>query len=112
VRQAIDVIGNAAVHVGGRWHLGIFAATGGTPTVALSANNHKMHSLMRQLRMDAPVFDALQVERHIDAIVAQAGRYLEAGAPLRERLLQRSRELGAEVGHNMSFVRRLAGSPS
>lgn len=38
-----------------------FAATGGTPTVALSANTHKMHSLMRQLRMDAPVFDALQL---------------------------------------------------
>jgi len=34
VRQAIDVIGNAAVHVGGRWHPGIFAATGGTPMVA------------------------------------------------------------------------------
>lgn len=112
VRQAIDVVGNAAAHVGGRWHLGIFAATGGTPTVALSANNHKMHSLMRQLQMDAPVFDALQLEQHIDAIVALAGRYLEAGAPLRERLLRRSRELGTEVGHNMDFVRRLAGSAS
>ena len=111
VRQAIDVIGNAAVHVGGRWHLGIFAASGGTPTVALSANTHKMHSLMRQLQMEGPVFDALQLERHIDAIVEMAGRYLAAGAPLRERLLCRSRELGAEVAHNMDFVRRLAGSP-
>lgn len=112
VRQAIDVIGNAAVHVGGRWHPGIFAATGGTPTVALSANTHKMHSLMRQLQMDAPVFDALQLEQHVDAIVTRAGRYLEAGAPLRERLLRRSRELGAEVGRNMDFVRRLEVSPA
>lgn len=30
VRQAIDIIANAVVHVGGRWHPGIFAATGGT----------------------------------------------------------------------------------
>ena len=88
------------------------AATGGTPTVALSANNHKMHSLMRQLQMDAPVFDALQLEQHVDAIVTRAGRYLEAGAPLRERLLRRSRELGAEVGRNMDFVRRLEVSPA
>lgn len=108
VRQAIDVIGNASAHVGGRWHLGIFAATGGTPTVALSANNHKMHSLMRQLQMDDPVFDALQLEQHIDAIVTLAGRHMEAGPPLRERLLRRSRELGAQVEHNMDFVRRRA----
>jgi polysaccharide pyruvyl transferase WcaK-like protein len=110
VRQAIDVIGNAAVHVGGRWHLGIFAASGGTPTVALSANTHKMHSLMRQLQMGDPVFDALQVEQHIDAIVSLAARHMEAGTPLRDRILHRSRELGAQVGRNMDFVRRQAES--
>jgi polysaccharide pyruvyl transferase WcaK-like protein len=57
VVQAIDILGNAAVHVGGRWHPGIFAATGGTPMVALGANSHKVHSLMRMLGMDEPVFD-------------------------------------------------------
>ena len=108
VRQAIDVIGNAAVHIGGRWHLSIFAATGGTPIIALSANTHKMHSLMQQLQIDDPVFDALQLTDHIDAIVSLAKRHIEAGTSLREKILQRSRELSAQVAGNMDFVRRCA----
>lgn len=105
VRQAIDVIGNAAVHVGGRWHPGIFAATGGTPLVALNANNHKVHSLMRQLGMDGPVFNVLRLGEHIDDIVAQAKSHMDAGPALRARILERSRELGAQVNQNMEFVR-------
>ena len=54
VQQAVDVIGNARVHVGGRWHLGIFAASGGTPQVALGANSRKMHGLVRQLGERGP----------------------------------------------------------
>lgn len=110
VRQAIDIIGNAAVHVGGRWHLGIFAATGGTPTVALGANTHKVHSLMRMLGMEAPVFDALQLDEHIEAIVAQARAHVDAGPALRQRLLDRGRELGAQVDQNMDWMRVKAGS--
>ncbi len=109
VRQGIDVLGNAAVHVGGRWHLGIFAATGGTPTVALSANNHKVHSLMRLLRMEGPVFDALEVEAETEAIVARAKACVEAGPALRGRLQERSRELGAQVGLDLDWVHAGAG---
>ncbi len=107
VRQAIDVIGNAAVHVGGRWHLGIFAATGGTPLVALNANNHKVQSLMRQLRMEGPVFDVLQLKDHIDDIVGLARSQVEAGPVLRAGILERSRELAAQVDQNLEFVRRM-----
>lgn len=109
VRQAIDILGNAAVNVGGRWHPGIFAATGGTPTVALGANNHKVHSLMRLLGMDGPVFDALQLDPHIEAIVAQAEALRAAGTPLRQRLQERSRELGAQVEGNLDWLRAGAG---
>lgn len=107
VRQAIDIVGNATVHVGGRWHPGIFAATGGTPTVALGANSHKMHSLMRMLGMDRPVFDALQLDAHLDAIVDQAESLRAAGAPLRQRLVKRSRELGAQVDRNLDWLRAM-----
>jgi hypothetical protein len=109
VRQAIDLIGNAAVHVGGRWHPGIFAATGGTPMVALTSNSHKVWSLMRQLGMEYPVFDALNLEAHTAAIVAQAKAYLQAGDTLRHRLLDRSRELGAQVDRNLDWLREKAG---
>lgn len=107
VRQAIDIVGNAAVHVGGRWHPGIFAATGGTPMVALGANNHKVHSLMRMLGLDGPVFDALHLDAHIEAIVGQAESMLAAGAPLRQRLLDRSREFGAQVERNLDWLRAM-----
>ncbi|OGT79382.1 MAG: hypothetical protein A3H91_00735 [Gammaproteobacteria bacterium RIFCSPLOWO2_02_FULL_61_13] len=110
VRQAIDVIGNATVHVGGRWHLGIFAATGGTPLVALNANNHKVHSLMRQLRMDGPVFDVLRLADHVDDIVRLARAHVESGPALRANILRRSQELAAQVDQNMEFVRRLAAA--
>ncbi len=103
VRQAVDVIGNAAAHIGGRWHLGIFAATGGTPLVAMGANNHKMHSLMRQLNLDEPVFDALELEQNIDAIVSRARQHVDAGQTLREQILRRSKELKAEVEQNWSY---------
>jgi polysaccharide pyruvyl transferase WcaK-like protein len=106
VRQAIDVIGNAAVHVGGRWHLGIFAATGGTPLVALTANNHKVNSLMQQLRMEGPVFDVMRLGDHIEDIVRLARAHVAAGPALRANILQRSRELAAQVDQNMEFVRR------
>ncbi|MEM1156583.1 MAG: polysaccharide pyruvyl transferase family protein, partial [Pseudomonadota bacterium] len=97
VRQAIDLLGNAAVHVGGRWHLAIFAATGGTPLVAMGANNHKMHSLIRQLNLEEPIFDALALEQHVDAIVSRARQHVDSGQDLRQRILQRSRELGGQV---------------
>jgi polysaccharide pyruvyl transferase WcaK-like protein len=109
VRQAIDLIGNAAVHVGGRWHPAIFAATGGTPTVALTSNNHKVRSLMDQLEMEGPVFDALDLDTHIDAIVGQARAYLDAGTALRQRLMRRSRELAGQVGGNLDWFRARAG---
>jgi polysaccharide pyruvyl transferase WcaK-like protein len=101
VRQAIDIIGNASVHVGGRWHPGIFAATGGTPLVAFGANSHKMHSLMRMLGLDAPVFDALQLDSHVQTIVDQAAACVDAGESLRQRL----RELGAQVDRNLDWLR-------
>lgn len=109
VRQAIDIIGNAVVHVGGRWHPGIFAATGGTPMVALSANTRKVHSLVQQLGMNTPVFDALALGDHIEAIVEQAKAHVTAGAPLRHRLQERSRELATQVGHNLDWFRTRIG---
>ncbi len=104
VRQAIDLFGNAAVHVGGRWHPGIFAATGGTPMVALSANSHKVDSLMRLLDMKGPIFDALLLEANIEGIITQAQAHLNAGPALRRQLLERSRELGAQVSRNMDWI--------
>lgn len=109
VQQAVDVIGNARVHVGGRWHLGIFAATGGTPQVALGANSHKMQGLARQLGHAEEVFDPFALGEHIDEIVDLARQHVAAGQPLRDRIQAQARELAEQVPANMEFVRRFPG---
>ena len=111
VVQGIDVLGNARVHVGGRWHPGIFAATGGTPLVAMGANTHKMATLMQQLHPDEPVFDALGLASQVDAIVARARAQVEAGPALRAQVLQQAAAMRARVEGNLGFVaRRLAAA--
>lgn len=111
VLQGIDVLGNARVHVGGRWHPGIFAATGGTPLVAIGANTHKMATLMQQLHPDEPVFDSLGLASHIDAVVARARAQVDAGHALRAEVSQQATAMRARVKGNLGFVQqRLADS--
>lgn len=111
VAQGIDVLGNARVHVGGRWHPGIFAATGGTPLVAMGANTHKMATLMQQVHPDEPVFDALGLAGQIDAIVARAKAQVDAGPALRAQVLQTAATMRAQVAGNLGFVQaRLAAT--
>ena len=110
VLQGIDVLGNARVHVGGRWHPGIFAATGGTPLVAMGANTHKMATLMQQLHPDEPVFDAGNLAGQVDAIVDRARAQVDAGLALRAEVLKAA-AMRAQVAGNLGFVQaRLAAS--
>lgn len=112
VLQGIDVLGNARTHVGGRWHPGIFAATGGTPLVAMGANTHKMATLMQQLHPDEPVFDARALAHQVDAIVARAKAQVDAGPALRAQVLQRASAMRMRVAGNLDFVEaRLAATP-
>ena len=106
VTQGIDVLGNARVHVGGRWHPGIFAATGGTPLVAIGANTHKMGTLMQQVHPDEPVFDALGLAHQVDAIVARVKAQVKAGPALRAQVLQQAVAMRGRVEGNLGFVQR------
>ena len=74
-----------------------------------SANSHKVHSLVRLLGMDDPAFDALRLDAHIEAIVAQARVHIEAGTALRHHLLNRSRELGSQVDRTLDWLRARDG---
>lgn len=106
VVQAIDVLANSRLHVGGRWHPGIFASKGGTPLLALGANNHKMATLMQQLQADAPVFDARQIGARMQEIVAQADRQLAAGEALRSELARKAAEFASRVETDFSVLRQ------
>ena len=104
VVQGIDVLAHGRVHLGGRWHPGIFATTGGTPLVAFGANTHKMRTLMDQLQPQSPVFDPRRIGEHIDDIVAQATRQIEAGDGLRDALKAKAAAFAARVDGNLDAV--------
>lgn len=104
VRTAIDILGGAEAHIGGRWHPSIFAATGGTPTVPMGANSHKLHSLMVQLGLEGPVFDPLDLARQVEPMVARARDLVGKGEALRSRLRSRCAELAAQVEGNLDWV--------
>lgn len=104
VTQAIDVLGHARLHLGGRWHPGIFATTGGTPLVAFSSNNHKMRTLMGQLQPEEPVFDVCQLGACLDQVLARAGAQLAAGERLREALRSRAAVMASRVTGSLDGV--------
>ena len=99
--QAIDVLGNARLHIGGRWHPGIFATTGGTPLVAFEANSHKMRTLMGQLQPEAPVFDARKLQGQMEDVVAQAAAQMDAGEGLRSVLREKATGMASQVQGNL-----------
>jgi len=101
VQQAVDVLGNATVYVGGRWHPAIFALSGGTPVVPLSSNSHKLRGLLDMFELPSGDLDALALEGGADVLVGRAEALASQGRPLRERLAGRSRELAARVGGHL-----------
>lgn len=89
-----------------------FAATGGTPLVALGANTHKMHTLMQQVHPGEPVFDALGLANQVEAVVARAKSQVEAGPALREQVLRQAATMRARVEGNLAFVQRQLAAAS
>lgn len=104
---AHQVLARAACLVGGRWHPGILAATGGTPLVSFTANTNKTTGLMEQLGLDVTTFDALDLESSVDAIVEAVADYVTQGQSLRERIRSRADALRVEARGN---VRVLGGA--
>ncbi|BCI51716.1 polysaccharide pyruvyl transferase [Mycolicibacterium litorale] len=104
---AHQVLARAACLLGGRWHPGILAATGGTPLVSLTANTRKTTGLMEQLGLDVTTFDALDLGSSVDVIVEAVTDYVEQGQPLRERIRSRADALRLEARGN---VRVLSGT--
>jgi len=105
-QQAVDILGNAAVYISGRWHPSIFALTGGTPIVTLTANTFKMRALIKQTGLDAPTFDALQLHKFVDDIVSLATLYISHGTTIREQLRKRTQELSVLAWDNVRYFER------
>lgn len=104
VQQAVDVLGHADAYVGGRWHPGIYALTGGTPVVTLTANTHKTAGLVELVGLDAPTFDALSLETERGDIVALTEEYVDRGEAFRAELRSRVDELTADAERNVRIL--------
>ncbi|AFY47777.1 hypothetical protein Nos7524_1918 [Nostoc sp. PCC 7524] len=103
--QAVDVLGNAALYVGGRWHSCIKALTGGTPIVVFSSNtNYKSEGIVELMKLDHNPFDSYHIGEFVEDIVEQSEDYLKQGSSLRERLLRRVQELSDSADKNVRFL--------
>lgn len=103
-QQAVDILGNARAYVSGRWHPSIFALTGGTPIVTLTANTFKTQALARHVGLDAPTFNALKLHEKIEPIVELTRVYVEQGDNLRRKLRQRARDLSKLAWENVRYL--------
>lgn len=103
-QQAVDILGNARAYVSGRWHPSIFALTGGTPIVTLTANTYKTQALVKQIGLDAPTFDALKLREEAEQIIELTCSYVEQGNSLREKLRQRAEELSKLAWENVRYL--------
>ncbi len=104
-QQAVDILGNGSAYISGRWHPSIFALTGGTPIVTLTANTYKTQALLRQVGLDAPTFDALRLHDEKESIVALTDSYIKEGADLRQRLRQRAKKLSELAWENVRYLK-------
>jgi polysaccharide pyruvyl transferase WcaK-like protein len=105
VQQAVDILGNAEAYVGGRWHAGIFALTGGTPIVALSAETFKMQALSKMAGLSGNTFDALNLRSEKDAIGTELLKCLEEGDQLRLRLRGWAEKESEKCWNNIDYLR-------
>jgi len=103
IQQAVDILGNAEAYVGGRWHPSIFALTGGTPVVALSAITFKIDGLMKMCGLST-VFDALALESEKERIGEQLLKFLAQGSALRERLANWAKAQADVSWENVAYL--------
>jgi polysaccharide pyruvyl transferase WcaK-like protein len=103
-QQAVDLLGHASAYIGGRWHGGIFAATGGTPMLTLKAHTFKVDSLNQQLGLTTQPFNALALQSEIEPILKALEQQL-SDPTMRVRLRNRARELGKLSWENVRFVK-------
>ncbi len=106
VQQVVDVVGNAAAVVGGRWHTAILALTGGTPVVPFAANTSKMEGLKRLMELESPVFDPSRLHQDIDRIVDATKAALESGPALRARHRFRAAAFADQASRHVRWFAR------
>ena len=103
------ILANARAFVSGRWHPGIMAALGGTPSVFMGSNSHKTLAIQTQLGYEDPrEFNAFPSPEDCVAITARTAALLAEGEARRQRGLDISRRLAAEAESCLDLIRQAA----
>jgi len=103
IQQLVDVLANAELYVGGRWHSSVLSMTGATPLITLTANTHKTQAILEQVGFEHDVFDALVLDSEIDEIV-ELSKELVSSAD-EQRLAERRDELADLARKNVRYLR-------
>ena len=113
VMQSLDLLANAALYVGGRWHTALKAAMGGTPEVVLATNStFKTHGLLRMFALEQPDLDFYDAGSRQETILTIADGLLAKGAAERERMLGLSRHMSLSARGQVRCLQQVAGSRS
>ena len=87
VLMAGAVLANAKLLISGWYHASIFASLGGTPTIFLNTNSHKIRSLMDMIGyVDESIFSAFPDNIEIENIYELAKTYLENETTIRGKI--------------------------
>ena len=108
--QGLDLLANASLYVGGRWHGAIFALRGGTPVIAFTAETFKLEALIGQYDLH-PCFSSQDLAGQQDEMVRLSQSYLEQGQSLREKLKTRSKTFVDSSQEHVSLIRQLSQHP-
>ncbi|MGO9952144.1 MAG: polysaccharide pyruvyl transferase family protein [Dissulfurispiraceae bacterium] len=107
VQQAIDIVGNAEIYIGGRWHQTIFALSGGTPIIPLTSKTFMMNAWEQMLGITTPTFDSLDLDSEKKAIGLQVLNILEQGSELRNKLSIWAEKKHEECWGNVMYLKNM-----
>ncbi len=106
--ELIEVLKRSVMLVSGRWHASIMATLGGTPFLLWGADSHKTRALCHLYDYPTRLFDIATLPIHLDDVVREARRVLEAREELSRAIIERTEELRQQAPEGVAFLRRIA----
>lgn len=97
-QEIVKILADARLLIGGRFHPSIFAASHGTPFIAIEGNTHKMEGLIEMLEYDIPVCKWRDIDAFALTIESVKKRDMEK---ISEHLLAKYKELRSQLQYCM-----------
>jgi hypothetical protein len=104
VQQAVDVLGHADAYIGGRYHPAIFALSGGTPLIPLSAKTFKMQGIAELASLPTRAYESRNLTTDVSDIIDHLESLLAEGDTLRGRLRRWADGMAADSWGNVSWL--------